>query len=471
MKTKNEYDYIVIGSGAAGGVIFNELKKNNKDVLLIEQGNYPAVKSYDFYHSLKNFWKSSGYQYATGNIYLPLLQGISVGGSTRINGSIMQLLSNKFLNKLNNFLNLDSNYFSFKKFSQYQNELKEELKFSRENIDGIKNNKIYEFTKKIGWDCKSQLRTALDNRINKNIDVGNSIENLILRKFNKDDILSNFKVKRLILEKNKITGLDCINNISKKKIIIRAKKKVIVCCGAIGSAEILNNSKIKNKNIGKKFSCHLSGAIDSIFDVNKLIQLPSEEIEIITKNEEFHKFASQKVPKEIILSRLPINKENFLSNQNSILSWVYNVSSSSSGILSKNIFGYKVYFDLNESEFQNIKKLIKLISNFLFNLGAEKVYPNIINKKIDGTTTENINKILNEINPKDLLLTASHLFGTCCFGSNSRNGVIDKNFKVYNYDNLFVADSSIFPFPTESNPQLTIMIFAKAAASIILNDD
>ena len=55
----------------------------------------------------------------------------------------------------------------------------------------------------------------------------------------------------------------------------------------------------------------MSGAIDSIFDIKENIQLPSDEVEIIIKNELFKKFASQKVPDEIILSRLPIRKENF----------------------------------------------------------------------------------------------------------------------------------------------------------------
>ena len=142
MKTKNEYDYIVVGSGAAGGIIFNELKKENKDVLLIEEGNYPDPKSYDFYQSLKNFWKSSGYQYANGNIYLPLLQGISVGGSTRINGSIMQPLDENFLKKINEYLNLKLNFFNFEKFNQYQNELIEELKISRNNNTEIQHNQI-----------------------------------------------------------------------------------------------------------------------------------------------------------------------------------------------------------------------------------------------------------------------------------------------------------------------------------------
>ena len=52
----------------------------------------------------------------------------------------------------------------------------------------------------------------------------------------------------------------------------------------------------------------MSGAIDSLFDIKENIQLPSDEVEIITKNELFKKFASQKVPDEIILSRLPIRK-------------------------------------------------------------------------------------------------------------------------------------------------------------------
>ena len=49
-------------------------------------------------------------------------------------------------------------------------------------------------------------------------------------------------------------------------------------------------------------------------------------------------------------------------------------------------------------------------------------------------------------------------------------GVVNEDFKVFNYDNLFVVDSSIFPHPTSYNPQLTIMIYAKLASNIILNE-
>ena len=116
MKANLEYDFIVVGSGAAGGIIFNELKKNNKNVLLIEEGNHYSKKNYrkEFYYSLKNLWKSSGYQYAIGNISLPLLQGVSIGGSTAINGSIMQKLENTFCDNLEELIEIKNSNFKFK---------------------------------------------------------------------------------------------------------------------------------------------------------------------------------------------------------------------------------------------------------------------------------------------------------------------------------------------------------------------
>ena len=63
-----------------------------------------------FFKSLRKIWKFSGYQYATGNISLPLLQGISVGGSTTINGSIMQDLDENFCDKLNELLELKNKH-------------------------------------------------------------------------------------------------------------------------------------------------------------------------------------------------------------------------------------------------------------------------------------------------------------------------------------------------------------------------
>ena len=246
---------------------------------------------------------------------------------------------------------------------------------------------------------------------------------------------------------------------------------MIISCGVIATAKLLMKSKIKNKNLGKNFSCHLSGAVDGLFSKNKKdIEGSLTAIEITTDDNSCKKFANQNVPKEIILSRLPIsNLENSFDKINKISSWVFNVSSSNNGYIKNNFFDYNLYFNMSETEFDSVKKFIYKISEFLFNLGAINVFPNILNKDNFTKNLKEIENLLNKIKINDLLLTASHLFGTCCIGKDENSGVINDNFKVFNYDNLYVVDSSIFPFPTSYNPQLTIMVFAKLASDLITN--
>ena len=111
-------------------------------------------------------------------------------------------------------------------------------------------------------------------------------------------------------------------------------------------------SKIKNKNLGKNFSCHLSGAVDGLFSVNKKqIEGVLNAIEITNNNKSCKKFANQNVPDEIILSRIPLNKfQNSFEILDKISSWVFNVSSSENEFIKKNFFNYKLNFNISNHE-------------------------------------------------------------------------------------------------------------------------
>ncbi len=469
-----EYDYIVIGSGAGGGIVFDELKKKNKNVLLIEKG--PHVKSENlkkqFYYSLKNIWKYSGYQHASGNISLPVLQGVSLGGSTTINGSIMQDLEESFCNKIIFETNIKNKNFRFDNLMNYQKELSNEFNIKSGSKEFLKDNNLSKEVERRNWKCDLSKRAVSDINYKGRSLSGNSIENIILRKYQGLNILTNTDVKQIINEKNRILGVECFDKLKRKNFFIKVNKKLVISCGAIESSKLLLKSKIKNKNLGKKFSCHLSGAVDALFSKDKKeIEGSLNAIEITTNDRFCRKFANQNVPDEIILSRIPFqNEDNLQSKLSKISSWVYNVSSKNNGYISKNFFDYKLKFNIETEEFEKVKKFIKQISEFLFNLGAVNVFPNVINKNNLTKNIKETQNLLNKIETKDLLLTASHLFGTCCIGKDENSGVIDENFKVFNYDNLFVVDSSIFPFPTSYNPQLTIMIYAKLASDIIINE-
>jgi choline dehydrogenase-like flavoprotein len=51
----------------------------------------------------------------------------------------------------------------------------------------------------------------------------------------------------------------------------------------------------------------------------------------------------------------------------------------------------------------------------------------------------------------------AHQAGTCRFGSDSASSVLDVNCKAHELDNLYVADTSIFPSIGAVNPALTAM--------------
>lgn len=53
-----------------------------------------------------------------------------------------------------------------------------------------------------------------------------------------------------------------------------------------------------------------------------------------------------------------------------------------------------------------------------------------------------------------------HHMGTTRMGDHERNGVVDRNLKVFGIDNLFIAGSSVFTTSGSANPTLTIVALA-----------
>lgn len=64
-------------------------------------------------------------------------------------------------------------------------------------------------------------------------------------------------------------------------------------------------------------------------------------------------------------------------------------------------------------------------------------------------------------------LNYGHVCGTCRFGYDPAESVLDPNNKVHDVDNLYVVDASFFPTSSGTNPSLTIAANALRVAEII----
>ena len=80
------------------------------------------------------------------------------------------------------------------------------------------------------------------------------------------------------------------------------------------------------------------------------------------------------------------------------------------------------------------------------------------------------NEFAKNHNFLDIFLeSAAHHSGTARMSNCQENGVVDKNCKVFNIDNLFICDASIFTRSGNANPVLNIAIFSIRLSYFLIN--
>ena len=91
---------------------------------------------------------------------------------------------------------------------------------------------------------------------------------------------------------------------------------------------------------------------------------------------------------------------------------------------------------------------------------------------IERADAERLDQIAKnpEFKPGKLSISAAHLQGGCAMGSGPENSVTGSYGRVHGVPWLYVADSSLFPNSLEINPYLTIMALADRVAETIRKD-
>lgn len=103
--------------------------------------------------------------------------------------------------------------------------------------------------------------------------------------------------------------------------------------------------------------------------------------------------------------------------------------------------GEKIFIDYTDNNIEAFKRLIKRWDSVLKSMERRYI-----------TRPFPLNFIA-KIPLKEL----GHPCGTCRFGEDPKNSVLDLNCRTHDVDNLYVVDSSFFPSSAALNPSLTIM--------------
>ncbi len=473
-----KYDAIVIGSGASGAVMAYELATKGMKVLVLERGKRYSPNT-DFAHNemqmYAKLYKSCGLQ-TTKNNDITIAQGQTVGGSTVINNAIW--LRANLDEVLPRWKNHGAHIPKDKIVENYtflETQLKVKKMLPREANGGTE--KFLAACDRLnipadylthnrhecigcGWcnyGCKynrktSMLVTFLPWAEAKGATIQDGVQNLA------------------ITHKNKIAnGVSFMLGITPHLI---AADKIIVCAGAIGSSEVLLKSGINPAgNVGKKFHA-LGGCFVNALMPDKINSFDGIGLSCIARASKDYLIETFFAPPGVFSISLGSWYED---HHQAMLKYPYMMQA---GVMVATEPTGKIKLDkknrvvidlkLSAQNLKNLKRGIQTLTGIYLEAGAQEVMPSSF-KKISITNHGDIHKIDEMIKRQDdITIGSAHPQGGNVMSDDPQKGVVSSQFKVHEYTNVFIADTSVWPSNIWANCQATTMAMAKYASTFVI---
>ena len=127
----------------------------------------------------------------------------------------------------------------------------------------------------------------------------------------------------------------------------------------------------------------------------------------------------------------------------------------------------RVHIDLkfDDQDLAGLRAGMQTLGRIYFAAGARRVFPSSF-KFIEFAHPEQLDEIDDMIRrPDDLLLGSAHPQGGNPMNEDASYGVVGLDFKVHGFENLYVADTSVWPSNIWANCQATAMATSHVAAT------
>jgi len=118
----------------------------------------------------------------------------------------------------------------------------------------------------------------------------------------------------------------------------------------------------------------------------------------------------------------------------------------------------KVNWDIGDSTWKTAILLSKMVKDELERLGFGHV---ILDSRIET----------NNKDWKELLSDVNHHMGGCKMSILPKLGIVDKNLKVWSINNLYLASCAVFPSTSHSNPTLTLLALCQRLTAHLTNEE
>jgi choline dehydrogenase-like flavoprotein len=528
-----KFDFIVVGAGTAGCLLANRLSANGKySVALLEAG---GSDNYHWVHI------PVGYLYCMGNKRTDWLfkttaqnglngrslnypRGKVMGGCSSINGMIyMRGQSNDYdqWRQMGNegwswddvlpyFKNMEDNFSGKNQFHGTGGEWKvNQQRLSWDILDSFQEATVQSGIPQIDDFNDGNNYGVSYFKVNQKSGFRwNTVKAFIKPIKNRKNlhIIKKCEVNNLILENNKVIGVDVTRNGQLEKFFVN--REVVLSAGSIGSPKILelsgigNNkllsdlgiqTKINSVNVGENLQDHLQLRV--IYKLENAVTLNQKANSLLGKiGIGLEYVLNRSGPMSMAPSQLgvfamsdesyetpnlqfhvqPLSLDKFgdpLHDFPGLTASVCNLNPQSRGSVHINSKDPKSPPDIDPrylSEEQDrivAAQSIRLARKIITQPAMKKYNPKEYAPGIKFQSDEELKKVAGDIGT-----TIFHPVGTCAMGP-SNSSVTDEELKVRGVEGLRIADASIMPSITSGNTNAPTLMIAEKASEMILNSN
>jgi len=265
---------------------------------------------------------------------------------------------------------------------------------------------------------------------------------------------------------------------------VRVRKGVIIAGGVIASSHFLVRSGVK-RNVGKRMSCNFAFPVAFDFD-ERIRAYDGEQITMGALDPANRAiFETYFNPPGAFALSIPFffgRHEQAMARYERLLNFGALVGSEPNGEIlpaADLLNGQAFTWALGERDRDHIRYTLRTLLEIGRNAGARRAIVPLqpgVELDLNPATLQRFGAALGEypLRTQDLLLSTAHpQGGNIMVGDGAPAAirglrVVDDRFRVSGFDNVFVADASVFPGSLTVNPQWTIMAMSSMAAKHVL---